>query len=214
MSQLEVVVIDYGVGNLLSVSRALEFCGASVILTSDPEKISRAERVVLPGVGAFGNGMQVLAELGLDIVVKAVAEHGIPLLGICLGMQMLFDESSEFGTTKGLGIIPGKVVAIPPRTTAGEPLKVPHIGWNALVRSTLADWHDSCLSGTAEGEAMYFVHSYMAVPANQSHRVADCVYGGHVVAAVVEKSNVIGCQFHPEKSGEAGLRILKEFCGI
>ena len=136
MSKQDVVVIDYGVGNLLSVSRGLEHCGAAVTVTSEAEIILAATRVVLPGVGAFANGMAELARNGLDQVVLEVASHGTPLLGICLGMQMLFDQSEEFGDTPGLGLIPGKVVTVPSTTIDGGHQKVPHIGWNALHEGT------------------------------------------------------------------------------
>ncbi|MBT6053016.1 MAG: imidazole glycerol phosphate synthase subunit HisH, partial [Candidatus Scalindua sp.] len=133
MSKNEVAVIDYGVGNILSVTRGLEHCGAKVKVTSSPEEILAASRVVLPGVGAFANGMAELRRTGLDDVVREVATKETPLLGICLGMQMLLDESEEFGTNQGLGLIPGKVIAIPSTTIDGHPQKIPHIGWNSLV---------------------------------------------------------------------------------
>lgn len=209
---IDVVVIDYGVGNLLSVSRAMEHCGARVRVTSDPATIRSASRVVLPGVGAFANGMTALHAHGLDSVVKDVAAAGTPLLGICLGMQMLLDESAEFGSTAGLGLIPGRVVQIPTTTTNGEPHKIPHVGWNELVLPSLQQrWQGDFLDKIEPGEAVYFVHSFMAEPALASHRLADCLYGGIPVSAAVQSGNVVGCQFHPEKSGEVGLRFLKNF---
>lgn len=207
-----VAVIDYGVGNLLSVSRALEYCGACVSVTSDPDEIRAADRVVLPGVGSFANGMAALEAYDLTIVVKEVASSGTPLLGICLGMQMLFDESEEFGTTAGLGLISGRVVKIPPTTKTGEPQNVPHIGWNELVLpSQKESWRGTVLANVSPGDAVYFVHSFMAVPASPTHRLADCNYGDMPVAAVVGRDNVVGCQFHPEKSGEVGLTIMRRF---
>ncbi|WP_295583631.1 imidazole glycerol phosphate synthase subunit HisH [uncultured Lamprocystis sp.] len=210
MSTTDVVVIDYGVGNLLSVRRVLEHYGANVILTGDASEIIAGRRVVLPGVGAFPTAMQVLNEMQLPPVIREVAARGTPLLGICLGMQLLLDESEEFGTTIGLGLIPGKVRAIPGIASDGQSLKVPHIGWNGLHPAEHADWSNSLLSDIRPGEAVYFVHSFMAQP-NAEHRVSDCMYGGHKVSAVVAKDNVIGCQFHPEKSGDVGLRIIKRF---
>lgn len=208
----EVTVIDYGVGNLLSVSRALEHCGARVIITSDPAVILPAERIVLPGVGAFADGMAALQAKGLDTVVHRVAVAGTPLLGICLGMQMLFDESEEFGATAGLGLIPGRVLQIPAKTTTGEPHKIPHIGWNELVLPVQFDtWQRGLLADVELGEAVYFVHSFMAVPASPEFRLADCSYGGIPISAAVQRDNVMGCQFHPEKSGEVGLKILRRF---
>lgn len=208
----EVTVIDYGVGNLLSVSRALEYCGARVTITSDATVILTASRVVLPGVGAFTDGMTALKTNGLDAVVQQVADAGKPLLGICLGMQMLFDESEEFGLTEGLGLIPGRVVHIPATTTTGEPHKIPHIGWNELVLSTRRSALQSGLLADIEsGEAVYFVHSFMAVPASPEFSLANCTYGGIPITAAVQRDNVMGCQFHPEKSGAVGLKILRRF---
>ena len=209
---IKVAVIDYGVGNLLSVSRALVHCGAQVNVTSDPAAILAADRVILPGVGAFANGMAALRANGLDAVVHQVAAAGTPLLGICLGMQMLMESSDEFGATSGLGLIPGRVVQIPGRTTTGEPHKIPHIGWNELVHPPgWAGWDGGLLDGIAPGEAVYFVHSFMAQPTDPAHRLADCLYGGIAVSASVQHDQVLGCQFHPEKSGELGLRVLKNF---
>ena len=208
----EVTVIDYGVGNLLSVSRALEHCGARVTITSDAAIILNSARVVLPGVGAFADGMAALRALGLDAVVRQVATNGTPLLGICLGMQMLFDESEEFGLTTGLGLIPGRVVKIPAMTTTGKKHKIPHIGWNELVvPETSGTRQSDLLADVAHGEAAYFVHSYMAEPTASGHRLVDCLYGGILISAMVKRDNVIGCQFHPEKSGQVGLKILRRF---
>lgn len=216
----KVAVIDYGVGNLLSVSRALLHCGAQVQVTSDPATILAADRVILPGVGAFANGMAALQANGLGAVVRQVAAAGTPLLGICLGMQMLMESSDEFGATTGLGLIPGRVVQIPGHTTGGEAHKIPHIGWNELVfpptqppvhPNTHASWDGGLLDGITPGEAVYFVHSFMAMPTDPAHRLADCLYGGIAVSAAVQRGQVLGCQFHPEKSGEVGLRVLHNF---
>ncbi len=215
MSMPDVVVIDYGVGNLLSVRRGLEHCGATVTVTSDPEAILSAVRVVLPGVGAFADGMAELRRQGLDSVIRKVAAQGTPLLGICLGMQMLLDESEEYGTTAGLGLIPGRVVPVPSITTDCHPQKIPHIGWNTLVLPQgRASWKGTLLQEIGPGEAVYFVHSFMASPTSPEHRIADCLYGGISVSAAIGRENVFGCQFHPEKSGEVGLRILNSFMEI
>jgi glutamine amidotransferase len=209
----EVTVIDYGVGNLLSVQRGLEHCGAKVVLTADPEKILAAKRVVLPGVGAFANAMQALESLGLVAVIRELAQRKTPLLGICLGMQLLLEESDEFGVTAGLGLIPGRVIAVPNLTLLGESQKIPHIGWSALQPSNVAvSWQHTLLEDSRPGEAAYFVHSFMAVPTNSTHRIADCQYGSHKIAATIGRDNITGCQFHPEKSGEVGLKILRRFC--
>ncbi len=212
MQMNEVTVVDYGVGNLLSVCRALEHCGARVTITSDAAAILDSARVVLPGVGAFADGMAALQAKGLDTVVHQVAAARTPLLGICLGMQMLFDESEEFGATAGLGLIPGRVLQIPAKTTTGEPHKIPHIGWNELVLPGQREsWKGSLLADVVYGEAAYFVHSFMAVPAMPEFRLADCSYGGIPISAAVQRDNVMGCQFHPEKSGDVGLKILRRF---
>lgn len=211
MSAPEVTVIDFGVGNLLSVQRGLEHCGAKVVLTADPKQILDARRVVLPGVGAFGNGMQSLARLDLVAVIRELAQRKTPLLGICLGMQLLFEESDEFGVTAGLGLIPGRVIPLPSTTLSGVTQKIPHIGWNALQPSNSAGWQNSVLQDNRPGDAVYFVHSFMAVPTDPAHRLADCFYGGHKITATIGRDRIVGCQFHPEKSGEVGLKILRRF---
>jgi glutamine amidotransferase len=211
MSAPEVTLIDYGVGNLLSVQRGLEHCGAKVTLTADLEQILAAKRVVLPGVGAFANAMQALERKGLLAVIREIVRCQIPLLGICLGMQLLLEESEEFGVTAGLGLIPGRVIPIPSFAVNGEPLKTPHIGWNELIPRSSSNWTGSCLEGHRAEEAMYFVHSFMAVPSDPTLRLADCSYGGHQIAAVIKQKNIIGCQFHPEKSGKCGLAFLRRF---
>jgi glutamine amidotransferase len=212
MSAPEVIVIDYGVGNLLSVQRGLEHCGAKVSLTADPEKILAAKRVVLPGVGAFRNAMQALERLSLVAVIRELAHCQTPLLGICLGMQLLLDESDEFGVTAGLGLVPGRVIPVPTLTLLGETHKIPHIGWSALCPSTASGgWSGTILQDNYPGEAAYFVHSFMAVTSNPAHRIAECMYGGHLIPAAIERDQIVGCQFHPEKSGKAGLKILRRF---
>ncbi len=215
MNKLDVAIIDYGMGNLLSVQRGLEHCGATVSVTADTDKIMSASRVLLPGVGAFANGMEELTRLGLDFVVHDVANKGTPLLGICLGMQMLLDESKEFGATKGLGLIPGKVIPVPSTTAEGQQQKIPHIGWNALVLpEDQVNWDGTLLENIEPGESVYFVHSFMADPEESHHRIANCLYGNVSVAAVIGKNNIWGCQFHPEKSGEIGLSVLRNFLSL
>jgi glutamine amidotransferase len=212
MSRCDVAVIDYGMGNLLSVRRGLEHCGAVVNVTADPDAILSAPRVVLPGVGAFADVMAELNSRGLDTVVREVAKQGTPLLGICLGMQMFLDESHEFVTTTGLGLIPGEVVAVPSMGSDCLAHKIPHIGWNALVMPEGHEgWEGSLLQDVKVGDAVYFVHSFMASPSNPMHRIANCLYGGIPISAVIARDNVVGCQFHPEKSGEVGLRVLRRF---
>jgi imidazole glycerol-phosphate synthase subunit HisH len=212
MKQPNVAVIDYGMGNLLSVRRGLEHCGAIVTVTSDPDVIFSASRVLLPGVGAFADAMAELCRLGLDDVVREVCARGTPLMGICLGMQMLLDESDEFGKTAGLGLIPGRVIPLPTTTITGQVQKVPHIGWNELELSQgRKDWKGTLLQDLKSGDAVYFVHSFMASPKKSDDRIADCIYGEGLITAVIGRDNVNGCQFHPEKSGEVGLKVLKRF---
>jgi len=211
MTKPKVVIVDYGVGNLLSVQRAVEECGAEAVTSSEPDVIAQADRVILPGVGAFANGMNALESFGLVEVIKEIATNGTPLLGICLGMQLLFDESEEHGATKGLGIIPGRVVPVPNVSTDGFPLKIPHIGWNSLVVAEGAAWDGTILQNSTPGDAVYFVHSFMAEPENSSMRIADCLYGDNRIAAMIGDGNVVGCQFHPEKSGPMGLASIRKF---
>lgn len=208
----DVTIIDYGAGNLLSVQRGFEHWGANVTLTKDPRRILESSRVVLPGVGAFGNAMQELNRLDLVEPLRELARRQTPLLGICLGMQLLLDESEEFGFAPGLGLIPGRVIPLPSRTVSGAPQKVPHIGWNALLpASAAAEWNATELADNRFGDAVYFVHSFMAVPNDPNDRLANCAYGGHLIPAVIRHDRITGCQFHPEKSGEVGLKILRQF---
>jgi glutamine amidotransferase len=208
----DVVVIDYGIVNLYSVRRAFEACGANVVLTDDPALIVSAPRLVLPGVGAFADGMRGLIERGLDSVVREYAKSGKPLVGICLGMQMLATVSMEFGEHRGLNLIPGKVVRIPSTTMEGAPHKIPHIAWEALVRPDFIEtWDNTILANTKPGATMYHVHSFTVVPDDDAHRLADCYYNGRQISSVIRMGNVYGCQFHPEKSGRAGLALLKRF---
>jgi glutamine amidotransferase len=212
MSKAAVAVIDYGVGNLLSVRRGFEHCGAVVRVTADPDVILTAPRVVLPGVGAFARAMMELNRLGLDAVVLEVVARRKPLLGICLGMQLLMEGSEEFGITAGLGLIPGRVVPVPSVTADGRPQKIPHIGWAGLTLPLGRDsWAGTLLQDVTAGEALYFVHSFMASPSDPADRIADALYGNVPICAVVGHGKVFGCQFHPEKSGEVGLKILRAF---
>ncbi|BDQ38084.1 imidazole glycerol phosphate synthase subunit HisH 1 [Pseudodesulfovibrio nedwellii] len=207
-----VTIIDYGVGNLRSVAMALSHCGANVSLASSPEEIVAADRVVFPGVGAFANAMNKLDEMGLTQAIKAYAELERPFLGICLGMQMMFDSSDEFGLTAGLGLIPGTVEKIPSHDGAGKLHKVPHIAWAGLLKpQETPTWKDTLFERTPEGTPMYFVHSYAGNPTDSEYRLADCEYNGRIFCAAVGSGNLYGTQFHPEKSGEAGLVLLRQF---
>jgi glutamine amidotransferase len=212
MKSQPISVIDYGVGNLLSVQRGFDNCGTEVNFVSTPAEILAAEKLVLPGVGAFPNAMTSLSNLGLVSAIQDFSLTGRPMLAICLGMQLLLDESEEFGKTEGLGIIEGLVTAVPNTDAMGAKQKIPHIGWNELhTRQSKEVWQDSILNGLSSGDATYFVHSYMATPKNQENLLAYTPYGATDVPAVITKNNVTGCQFHPEKSGEVGLLILRNF---
>lgn len=199
-------IIDYGVGNLFSLKSSVDAVGADNIISNDPDVIRAADRVILPGVGAFGDAMDKLRSTGLDKVVIEEAKAGKPLLGICVGMQMLFDKDYEYGEHAGLGLIPGEVRAISEYIAPG--LKVPEIGWNSLRYVKQSQLYKDI----AEGEYVYFVHSYAAVKCEEAV-TALTEYGGDITASV-EAGNVYGTQFHPEKSGPVGLKILKNFCEI
>ncbi len=208
----KVVVIDYDRGNLFSVARALEHCGGEVEVTSAPAKIMDADRLVLPGVGAFGDAMNELQKRELVEHIEAFAAGGRPFLGICVGMQLMFDSSEEFGLNEGLGLIPGCVRTVPNQGSDGKPHKVPHIGWSELSpASATQTWDGTILEELPPPAYCYFVHSFAAEPADETHRLADCHYNGQRLAAAVRRENLWGCQFHPEKSGETGLHILRNF---
>lgn len=209
---VDVAVIDYGIGNLFSVRRAFEHVGASVLVTNDPAQLLAAPRLVLPGVGAFADGMKGLQQHGLDQLVHEFVATGKPLLGICLGMQMLATTSEEFGSHSGLNLIPGRVLPIPATKASGEPHKIPHIGWSGLyLPPACSSWDSSILQGLRQGDEVYLVHSFSVHPDDNSHRLADCDYNGRTVSAAIRRNNVFGTQFHPEKSGPVGLRIIRNF---
>ena len=197
-----IAIIDYGAGNLKNVAKAFDFLGVDNIVTADIDAIKKADKIVLPGVGAFGEGMANLTKAGLDILLREEAASGKPLLGICLGMQMLFDESEESPGVEGLGILKGRIVKLP---KIGD-LKIPHMGWNDL----------SCKGRLFEGldnPFVYFVHSYYLEAEDKSVVSATTHYGIDIEVSV-EKDNVFGCQFHPEKSSDAGLKMLKNFAAL
>lgn len=199
-----IAILDYGVGNLFSLRSSFRAIGAEAAVTADPAVIARADRLVLPGVGAFRDAAKKLRASGLDRILLSEAKAGKPLLGICLGMQLLFESSSEYGEHPGLGLLPGHVTGmagrIPPE------LKIPHIGWNALHITRMYP----LLSNIREGDCVYFVHSFFAADCDAS-TIAVTDYGIPVTAAVA-RGSVMGCQFHPEKSGAVGLAILRAFC--
>ena len=199
-----IAIVDYGVGNLFSLCSSLEYIGVSACVTSDAETIKKADKIILPGVGAFEDAARALEESGLADVLREVAASGKEIMGICLGMQLLFERSFEYGEHKGLGLLHGDVVAM--KGKIPKELKIPHIGWNAL---RFVKDH-KLFKYIKENDCVYFVHSYFATGCEES-LLATAEYGREITA-VVGSGNVMGCQFHPEKSGEVGLKILKAFC--
>ncbi|MEM1269891.1 MAG: imidazole glycerol phosphate synthase subunit HisH [Bacteroidota bacterium] len=200
-----ITIVDYEIGNLRSVEKAFEHVGVEVLRTDDPERIRSAERLVLPGVGAFGACSTELLRRDLNAPVLEAVEQGVPLLGVCVGMQLLFDESLEMGVYEGLGLIRGQVVPFEP--AAG--LKVPHIGWNQIRPARPSP----LLDGISDGAYVYFVHSYHGVAEQAADVLAECTYGAPF-PAIVQRNNVFGLQFHPEKSGANGLRMLRNFATL
>ena len=199
-----IAVIDYGVGNLFSLRSSLAAIGAETVVTAEEAAIRAADKIILPGVGAFGDAADKLRALGLDEILRQEAAEGKTILGICLGMQLLFDSSEEYGLHEGLGLLKGRVVGMEGRLP--PELKIPHIGWNALHFCR----EHPLLRHIREGDCVYFVHSFYAVDCEES-LVATAEYGPELTA-IVGKGNVMGCQFHPEKSGTVGLNILRAFC--
>ena len=198
------VIVDYGVGNLFSLRSSFAAIGTEVSFSSDPELVEKADKIILPGVGAFCDASKKLKESGMQEAVLNAAAKGTPLLGVCLGMQLLFDKSFENGEYEGLGLIKGEVISL--KDIIPSDLKIPQIGWNALK------FEKSCplFGRIKEGDYVYFVHSYAAV--NTGNALAATTEYGATITAAVSKDNIFGCQFHPEKSGEVGLNILKAFC--
>ncbi len=200
-----IVVVDYGVGNLFSLVSSLKAVNAQAVVSGDKAVIEKADKIILPGVGAFGDAVNKLKRTGLFEVIKERAKKGVYLLGICLGMQLLFEKSYEFGEFEGLGLIKGEI--IPLKNQISPELKIPHIGWNSLEIIK----KDGILKDITSGDHVYFVHSYYAKVGE--HTSSKTQYGADVTASV-SNGNVYGCQFHPEKSGDVGLKILKAFCEL
>lgn len=207
---MKVVIIDYGMGNLFSVRRAVEVNGATDIeVSADPSRLAHADRVILPGVGAFADGMAGLTRAGFIPAIRDYVALGRPLLGICLGMQMLLEHSDEFGDTSGLGLIPGHVRGIDRATDDGKRRKLPSIGWARLQPE--APWEGTILADLPPGAAVYFLHSFHAAPSERADLLASYDHLGTTVTAAIRRGNVTGAQFHPEKSGPVGLGIIAAF---
>ena len=201
-----IAIVDYGVGNLFSLSSSFAAIGAEAVATGDPELIRSADRIILPGVGAFGDAAEKLRSSGLDKILIEEAKKGKPIMGICLGMQLLFEKSYEYGVHKGLGLIKGSINPI--KDVIPEGLKIPHIGWNALQFTKSSP----LFQYVKDGDFVYFVHSFYAADCEEAV-IANAEYGAPLTAAV-QSGNVLGCQFHPEKSGDVGLSILRAFCDM
>ena len=197
-----IAIVDYDAGNIKSVEKAIQFLGEEAVITRDPEKILQAEKVIVPGVGAFGDAMGKMHQYGLVEVLREIAAKGTPLLGICLGLQLFFESSEETPGVEGLGLLPGKIVRIPDK----EGFKIPHMGWNSIQINPAS----RLLKGIEEGAYVYFVHSYYLQAENEADVAATTDYVVNIHAAA-EHENIFATQFHPEKSGEIGLRILKNF---
>jgi glutamine amidotransferase len=205
---VKVVVIDYGIGNVKSMCNALAHLGIDAELTNNKENILMADAVILPGVGAFAQGINNLNEFNLISIIKEYVSTGKLFIGVCLGMQLLLEESEEFGSNNGLGLIKGKVIKLP--IAQGNKDKLPHVSWNGISEPKNQRWDKTLLEDTPLNTNMYFVHSYVASPYNESDILATCNYGGVNFCAAVQKDNIYGFQFHPEKSAELGLAILSK----
>lgn len=207
----QITLVDYKIGNLLSVERAMQHIGSPLKTAKSAQDIADAQKLIVPGVGAFKSCIDALKEHEFYDAIIEYAASDKPMLGICVGMQMLFETSHEFGDHQGFGLLPGDVRAIPAETTEGKAHKIPHIGWTPL---TLNQLDNPLLQGIPDAAEVYFVHSFTAHPANDANCTADAYYGGQKISAIVNKGNIYGTQFHPEKSGPVGLQILKNFVAL
>lgn len=205
----KIVIIDYSLGNIFSVQQAFSWCGAETAVSHDPDQIKGADAIVLPGVGAFAEAMNYLREHKLDAAIKESVEKGKPFLGICLGMQLLFDHSEEFQMTEGLGLIKGEIRKF--RSSDNTKLHVPQVGWNTINPPKNKNWDNTVIKNMAPDSYVYFVHSYYSVPENKNEILTETTYGGITYCSAVHSKNIIATQFHPEKSGEAGLSIYKNW---
>lgn len=208
---MKIVVIDYSIGNVKSIINALRKVGIEPILSNKKEEILSADGLILPGVGAFSYGMENLNKYNLVEIIKEYTNRGKPLLGICLGMQMLMENSEEFGDTKGLGLIDGKVIKLPLENSNYE--KLPHISWNEISKNNI-DWKNTILENITQNSDTYFVHSFVVLPKYKNNILSTTEYSNYSFCSSIKKDNIYGCQFHPEKSGKIGLKIINNFIKI
>lgn len=212
--KIKVALLDYGLGNILCIKRAFEYCGANVTVLSKPSLLENFTHVVLPGVGAFHAGMHNLKSLGYIDFIDDVVKSGLPLMGICLGMQLLFESGMEMGYLNGLGVFQGQVIQIPEHNKTNERITLPHIGWNKLIIRQNNSSYPNILNELHENEYVYFDHSYYANIYDNCSLIAETEHETILMPAIVQKGKIIGCQFHPEKSSAAGLQIIKNFCNF
>ncbi len=208
-----IAIVDYGMGNLFSVARACEHVGLNTVITSDAGVVRKADGIILPGVGAFGDAMAALDTHGLSTAMRDAIKAGKPFFGICLGMQLLMEESFEFGHHQGLGVIAGSVVRFEnPQTELGKTLKVPEVGWNAITPVQVGQvWDDTPLEGVSSGTEFYFVHSYYVIPTDPNVWLSVSRYGNITYCSTLRRENVFACQYHPERSGPMGLKMYHNF---
>ena len=207
----EVVIIDYKLGNLFSIKQAIQKFGVNAVVTNELDVINSAKAIVLPGVGAFGHAMNQLRRSRLDEALVSAANKGVPLFGICLGMQLLCSQSEEYGEHKGLGIIPGTVKKFPSKDSSGNKVRVPSIGWRTLIPNPINNWDNSPFSQLNPEDDLYFVHSYHVAPDNPESILAESIYSEKKYCAAIKYQNIFSTQFHPEKSGKVGLQIIKNW---
>jgi glutamine amidotransferase len=214
MSTQNVTIIDYGMGNLFSIQSVFHKLGVNVNVSSEPDVISASDKLILPGVGAFQKAMEELKNRNHIEAINQYVATGKPLMGICLGMQLLFSQSEEFGLEQGLNLIPGKVIRF--QKNENDEFKIPQIGWNSInhPKNNSRNWDNTILKDISNGTKLYFVHSYICYPDNKDHFLAETTYGNDSFCSVVNKDNIWGCQSHPEKSGNDGIRIYKNFIDL
>jgi imidazole glycerol-phosphate synthase subunit HisH len=212
-SNIQVAIVDYGMGNIFSVKHACEHVGLKAKVTSSTQDIESAKAIILPGVGAFGDAIKNIEELGLIGVLQDAAASGKPFIGICLGLQLLMEESSEFGKHKGLGIIKGEVISLEDPQLGNQKIKVPQIGWHKIHKASDDLWQKSCLESVKNDAYMYFVHSYCVKPENSETVLTTTQYEGKEFCSSIQKDNVFACQFHPERSGVEGLKVYQNLAG-